>query len=502
MKKFIRSIYSLAFVSAVTACTNDITSINTNPKAYQSGSIPAETFFSDATRNLTDAVVYGSSVSASENRSANSSGFVFKIIAQQFAETTYFSTSAYNLVNVGNDFWVSMYRDVLLDYQEAKNIITANPANSTLYPNVDQNKLAIIEIMEVYTYSILVNTFGDVPYSGAINTGLKSAALNPDNLTPAYDDAAAIYDDLFARLDKATAQLNTSAAGFGTADLIYKGNIASWLKFANSLKVRLAMTLADVSPAKAKAATEAAVAAGVFTSNSDDALLTYQSTTPNTNQIWVGLIQSSREDYVASNTMIDILKASNDPRLPLYYTKDNAGGYSGGTYGRSNAYITYSKAGAAMTAPTAPGVLLSYDEIAFYLAEAAARDYSVGGTAESFYNAGVTASILYWGGTAADAATYLAGPTVAFATAIGATPIQKIARQKYIALFNRGLEAWTEYRRLDYPTFNVPEVPQGDFPLRYSYPNSEQSANIANYTAAASAIGGDNLTTKIFWDIK
>lgn len=485
MKKLIKALYAAALLLVVTtSCNDDITSINTNPKAYQTGSVPGETFFSNATRNLTDAVTYG---------------FTFKLMAQQFAETTYFSTTAYNLVDVGSGFWVSMYRDVLLDYKEAKTLIKAKPS---LYPDVDQNKLAIIEIMEVYTYSLLVNTFGNVPYAGASGSGLKSEALNPDNLVPQYDDAAAIYDDLFARLDKAISQLKTGADSFGSADLIYKGNVASWLKFANSLKLRMAMTLADVNATKAKSIAEAAATAGVFKANSDNAALVYLSTTPNTNPIWVGLIQSSREDYVASNTMMDMLKTSNDPRITLYYTKDNAGGYSGGIYGRSNAYITYSKAGAAMTATTTPGVLLSYDEVAFYLAEAAARGYSVGGTAESFYNAGITASILYWGGTAAAATTYLAEPTVAFATATGSTPLQKIARQKYLALFNRGLEAWTEYRRFDYPTFNKPPIPQGDFPLRYTYPNSEQNANINNYAAAAAAIGGDKLTTKVFWDTK
>lgn len=485
MKKLIKALYAAALLLVVTtSCNDDITSINTNPKAYQTGSVPGETFFSNATRNLTDAVTYG---------------FTFKLMAQQFAETTYFSTTAYNLVDVGSGFWVSMYRDVLLDYKEAKTLIKAKPS---LYPDVDQNKLAIIEIMEVYTYSLLVNTFGNVPYAGASGSGLKSEALNPDNLVPQYDDAAAIYDDLFTRLDKAISQLKTGADSFGSADLIYKGNVASWLKFANSLKLRMAMTLADVNSTKAKSIAEAAVTAGVFKANSDNAALVYLSTTPNTNPIWVGLIQSSREDYVASNTMMDMLKASNDPRITLYYTKDNAGGYSGGIYGRSNAYITYSKAGAAMTATTTPGVLLSYDEIAFYLAEAAARGYSVGGTAESFYNAGITASILYWGGTAAAATTYLTEPTVAFATATGSTPLQKIARQKYLALFNRGLEAWTEYRRFDYPTFNKPPIPQGDFPVRYTYPNSEQNANINNYAAAAAAIGGDKLTTKVFWDTK
>lgn len=484
MKKiFNRSLY-IAMLFLVTSCLDDITSLNNNPKAYQSGSVPGETFFSNATRNLADAITYG---------------MTFKILAQQFAETTYFDASSYNLVNVGNAFWVSLYRDVLLDYKEAKTVITENPG---LFPKITQNKLAIIEIMEVYTYSLLVNTYGNIPYAGAVDTSLKSEALDSDDLTPAYDDAAAIYNDLFVRLDNAIAALDISEASFeGGSDLIYDGEVESWIKFANSLKLRMAVTLADVNATKAKEEAEEA-APNVFDSNEDNALLKYLPTTPNTNPIWVNLIQSEREDYVASNTMMDLMQSSviDDPRIPLYYTKDNAGGYSGGIYGRSNSYVTYSKAGPTMTAETFPGVFLDYSEIEFYLAEAAERGFNVGGTAADHYEAGIRASIAYWGGTDASANVFIADPDIAFATAAG-TNLQKIARQKYVAMFNRGLEAWTEYRRLDYPVFNVPPVTNGDFPIRYTYPNSEQTANGDNYTAAASAIGGDVVTNKVFWDI-
>jgi hypothetical protein len=482
MKSFIKPIYIL-LLFVIASCTDDITSQNTNPKAYQAGTVPGETFFSNATRNLVDAVTYG---------------MTFKILAQQFSETTYFDVSSYNLSNVGSGFWVSMYRDVLLDYKEAKTVITDNPG---LFPAVTKNKLAIIELLEVYTYSLLVNTYGNIPYSGAVDTSLKSEALDADNLTPAYDDAAAIYSDLFVRLDNALASLDTNSESFGTADLIYGGDIAQWIKFGNSLKLRMAVTLADVNVTKAKSMAESA-ASKVFSSNSDNADMTYLSTTPNTNPIWVNLVQSGREDYVASNTMMDIMESStlDDPRIPLYYTADNAGGYSGGIYGTSNSYVTFSKAGSTVTAATFPGVLLDYVEVAFYLAEAAERGFDVGGTAEEFYNEGIKASILYWGGTQAQGTAFLADPSIAFTTASG-TNFQKIARQKYVALFNRGLEAWTEYRRLDFPAFNTPPSPNGDFPIRYTYPNSEQTSNGENYTTAAAAIGGDLLTTKVFWDL-
>jgi hypothetical protein len=479
---------SVILLFLATSCIDDITSLNKNPKAYQSGTVGADPFFSNATRNLLDVLSY------------TGSGITFKVLAQQLAETTYFDASSYNLTNVGNAFWVSMYRDVLLDYKESKRIIGETPS---FYPAQDANKLATLEIMEVYVYSILVNTYGNIPYAGAVDTNLKSEALDPDNVTPAYDDAAAIYDDLFVRLDNATASLTTDDVGFTDADLIYGGDLELWKTFANSLKLRMAMTLADINPAKAKPIAEAAVSAGVFKSNDDNALMPYLPTTPNTNPIWVNIIQSEREDYVASNTMMDMMLAPavDDPRVPLYYTEDNDGGYSGGIYGRSNSYVTYSKLGPTVTEETWPGVLLDYSEVEFYLAEAAARGYSIPGSAASHYENGITASVEYWGGSEDDAATYIADPMVAFATAAG-TDIQKIAKQKWLSLFNRGLEAWTEYRRFDFPTFNAPPKPNGDFPIRFTYPNSEQTSNGESYKAAAAAIGGDAITNRVFWDTK
>lgn len=486
MKKLTRPIFVLMLFLA-SSCVDDLTSLNLNPKAYQSGTVPAGPFFSNATRNMVDNIT---------------NGFTFKILAQQFAETTYFDASSYNLVNVGNTFWVNTY-NVLIDYEEARKIITDKPS---LYAGVDQNQLALIELMEVYCYSLLVNTYGNIPYSGAANTALKSEALDPNNITPAYDDAAAVYDDLFVRLDNALAKLdpntdNGGSVGFGDADLIYGDDIDAWIKFGNALKLRMAITLADANPAKAKSVVESISAANLFQSNDDNALLQYLETTPNTNQIWVDLIQSEREDYVASNTMMDMLKAPtiDDPRIPLYYTKDNLGGYSGGIYGRSNSYVTYSKAGEAMTKTTTPGVLLDYAEQEFYLAEAAERGITVTGTAESHYNNAITASIEYWGGTVGSYLS-LANPEVAYATAIGANPLQRIARQRWIAMFNRGLEAWTEYRRMDFPVLNVPPIPNGDFPIRYTYPNSEQTSNGESWAEAAAAIGGDEVTNKVFWD--
>ncbi len=152
--------------------------------------------------------------------------------------------------------------------------------------------------------------------------------------------------------------------------------------------------------------------------------------------------------------------------------------------------------------PAFPGDLLDDAETEFLLAEAVERGFSVGGTAEQHYDNGVTASIEAWGGSASDAATYLAQPSVAYTTAAG-TYKQKIGYQKWIALWNRGWDAWTEIRRLGYPNINVIDPPIGaisPLPLRFYYPLAEQTANTINYNAAVQAIGGSDLvTTKLFW---
>ena len=491
MKKYISRTILAASVILATACVDDITSLNVNPKAYQSGLVPEGPFFANASRNVVDAVTYGMS---------------FKIWAQQYAETTYFTTSNYTLTDVGSGFWSTLYQSVLNDLKESKKILLENPS---FYEGVDKNKLAQVEIMEVYTYSLLVTTFGDIPYSGALNTGLKSEALDPENLTPEYDDGEEVYSDLLNRLDAAIANLDPNAdnggdLGFGESDLLFGDDITLWVKFANSLKLRMGMIISDSNPSLAKSVVESIDMADLITSNSEVAQLQYLETTPNTNPIWVGLIQSGREDYVASNTMMDIMEAPavDDPRIPEYYTLDNYGGYSGGTYGTSNAYVNFSKAGSKVTSPTWPGIIIDYAEVEFLLAEALAKGFSVSGTVAEHYEKGIRASMDYWGVASAAANLYIADSDVAYSTAIGGTAIQKIARQKYIAMFNRGFEAWGDYRRFDYPVFNTPPNPGGPFPLRYSYPVAEQTSNGESYTAAAAAIGRDDLDVRLFWDVK
>lgn len=149
-----------------------------------------------------------------------------------------------------------------------------------------------------------------------------------------------------------------------------------------------------------------------------------------------------------------------------------------------------------------PGVLFEASEINFYLAEAAARGYSVPGTAQGYYEAAIRASMQYWGiNSTADINAYLANPGVVYSAANWK---QRIGEQAWIAMYNRGFESWNFFRRLDYPALTAPNATaaaDGKVPTRLTYPINEQTVNGANWTTASSAIGGDKLTTKLFWDI-
>ncbi|NCD70932.1 SusD/RagB family nutrient-binding outer membrane lipoprotein [Mucilaginibacter agri] len=473
MKKFIYA--ALPAILLTSACTKDLTSINTNPK--NPTTVPAAAEYTNAERVLVNTVT-------SSNVNLN----IFRLVEQQWQETTYTDESNYNISSrtIPDGMWNAFYRDVLENLEQAKTLGAKEGTDAT---TLKVNN-AQIDILEVYSYYYLLTTFGNVPYT---------QALNPDNLFPVYDDALTTYKSLLTRLDADITALGSGSGSLGAADIIYGGDAASWKKFAATLKLKMGITLSDADNTTAKAAVESAVATGVFTSNDDNATFGYLSAPPNTNPIWVDLVQSGRKDFVACTTLINNLKANADPRISLYFTTDAAGGYSGGAPGASSNYATFSKPAVAITAPDFPGVLLDYAETEFTLAEAVERGYNVGGTAAGHYNNGVTASVEKWGGTAAQAATYLAQPAIAYATAAG-TYKQKIGTQKWIALYNRGWDAWIEQRRLDYPALVAPSTALSVFPVRITYAVQEGNVNGPNVKAAGTAIGGNLVSTKLFFD--
>ena len=422
------------------------------------------------------------------------------LLAQYFSEVTYTNESRYDFQDRGvpDNYFNTFYRHVLMDLKEAKTILAAKEVSGAVETERD-NQVAIIDIMEVYVYHNLVDAFGGVPYAEAL--------LGAEKSNPKYDDAAAIYEDLFSRLDANISALNSSEGSFGGADLIFGGDVDSWRRFANSLKFRMAMRLSDVS-SSSQARAEAAIASGIFTAQSQSAIFRWLGVSPHVNNIYRSFIENGRTDLVPTELVVNTLNTLNDPRRPFLFTQVG-GVYLGLEYGKENSssYALFSHFSAPFFTASFESVLIDYTEMEFLLAEAAERGWTVTGTAESHYNAGITASVEYWGGVngvadvAADVATYLAQPSVAYATATG-TWKQKIGTQKWIALYYRGNEGWAEWRRLDFPVLTPPEgMTQADIPNRYPYPYKELSLNKANYEAAAAAVGGDKASTKLFWDV-
>ncbi len=465
-------------VLTILSCTKDLSDLNIDSK--NASTAPSYSLFTNAQRQFMN-------VLASSNVNTN----IFRLITQYWQETQYPEESQYDLGTreINDAIWNALYRDVIRDLQESKSLIPTDVLTPGGAPDTARstNQLAIVEVMEIYAWYYIVTTYGDAPYSEAFDINKPF---------PKYDSASAIYSDLLTRLDNAIDKINPSGESFRDADIIYAGNNEQWLKFANSLKLKMGILIADQDPDRAKEVVESAVEAGVFTSNNDNAEIHYLNTPPNTNPIWVDLVQSGRDDFVAASTMIDQLLELHDPRLDDYFTPDQTGTeYSGADPGVQSAYAQYSHVNPTITAPDFPGLMMDYSEVEFNLAEAAQRGYDVPGTAEEHYKNAIRASILYWGGTDGEADAYIASVPYN-----AGNWKESIGIQQWIAFYNRGWDAWIAWRRLDYPQLEPAQDAYSDIPLRYPYPVNEQNVNRANYEAAAAAIGGDEVSTKLWWD--
>lgn len=477
MKKLMLYIAPLLLLAA---CAKDLKDYNVDQKN------PTETtqgpLFSNALKELTDNVT-------SPNVNTN----VFRFWVQQWTATTYQDEPRYDFVtrNIPQNFWNPFYREALIDLQESKRLAEED---LSIPEEIRNNQIAATEIAAVYVWSTLVNCWGDIPYSEALD-------INNFN-QPKYDDAAAIYADLFNRLALAIDLIDGDQEGFGSADLLYAGDMSRWLKFAHSLKLRLAITIADVDTENAKQSISES-ADFAFSSNADNAQFQYQTASPNNNPISENLnpIFTSRLDYVAGAPFVTMLNELNDPRRPQFFNSVN-GQFIGGTIGSNNEFANTSSISDKVIAPSFPALLLDYAEVEFILAEAAER-WGILGTAADHYHKAIEASISYWGGSSDEVQSYINQPAVNYASATGDWK-QKIATQKWIALYNRGLDAWTEWRRLDFPKLNsaIGAVKPGIIPSRLAYPQSEYTLNSINLNAAIQKLGADAVDKKLFWDLQ
>ena len=340
----------------------------------------------------------------------------------------------------------------------------------------------------------MTDSWGDVPYSEALK-GFEGVT------TPVYDAQQDVYAGMIEALTTGAGKLG-SGADFGSGDILYGNDMTKWKRFANSLRMRLAMRMSEVSPGTAQAAFSAAYSAGGFQSNDDNAMLNWAGA-PYQNPLFTNW--QGRDDHGISATMVDTLKSLNDPRLPLYA---EPAAIDGEYRGLQNGDITpehslawYSRIGNHWRADGAatPTAIMTYAEVLFLEAEAAARGWIAGDPA-ALYAAGIRANMTQWDGanspTEAEIDAYLAQPSIAY------TRIEQIQLQQWIGLYMNGSEAWAHVRRTGVPALKAgPDLTLSRIPTRFTYPNLEKSLNLGSYEAAVARQGADALTTLVWWQV-
>ena len=466
----------LAALLASTAC-GDLTSINNNPNGPTDVQPPS--MLSNAIQTVVDRVD-----GPNNNLDTRGGG----LWVQYYAEIQYRDEDKY-IVRPGVDGEWGMYSGPLEDFQRM-----INKGVAAGVPNWE----AVGRIMKSYVFSVMTDAMGDIPYSEAF----QERAL----LTPKYDTQQAIYTALFADLAKASQQIDPAGIGFSSGDIMYGGDMTTWRKFANSLRLRLAMHLTNVAPATAQSEALAAVTAGVFASNDESAQLMYLASAPNQNPVYTNVHVDKRDDYGMSKTLVDSMLSWNDPRLPIYaQPNDTTGAYQGlpnGLNDGAGPQLKFiSRFGTFWReTPAAPLALLTYSEVLFLEAEAAERGW-ITGNATQLYADAIRASMEQYGiaTTAIDA--YLAQPRVVYAT--GAAGLTQIAYQKWVSLFLQGMEGWTEVRRTGVPALVPgPNAVLTKIPERLPYSDNEAVLNKANLDAAVAAqhfSSSTDLTTPLWF---
>jgi hypothetical protein len=477
-----------------TACTRGFEEVNVDPN--QPAVVPTSYLLTSAQETLLDQLYGGF-----DNQR------VGMTLAQYWSQNQYTDESRFLYREATNNTtWNTMYTGI----NNLQEIIRINEA-STVARN--ENQIAVARILKAWAFQYLTDTYGDIPYFEALQAANRISS-------PAYTPQQEIYMDLLKELTEANAQINTAGAGFSGGDLIYNGDMTKWKKFANSLKMRVAIRMADRMPAQALAAIQEANEAGVFTSNADNAAIRYSASQPNTNPLYVDVIVNGRIDYSSSDVLLNQLQQRNDPRLPAYFEpSENSGTFIGRPFGQNavNANAldpdNVSQLSEVVLSPDFEGLMMDYAEVNFILAEAAQRGASVGGTAAEYYASGIRASINYWDAQRQRISSSAPATTEAqINNYIAANPYdpanwrQSIGVQKWIALYSQGFQGWIEWRRLDFTgvlkmPVDSPLIDINQIPVRRLYPPDEQTLNGNNYRSAVQQQGADAFTTKVWWDV-
>jgi hypothetical protein len=407
---------------------------------------------------------------------------------QHVAEHQYTVEDVYEISNTSiSSRWSSFYAGPLRNLYEVE-----QQGRDTGRPNVE----AVGIVLEHWLIQVVTDLWGDAGYSEAL-LGRDS----PPDMSVRYDAQSDIYEGIFAELARAAAMIEPDGPRITGGDLIYDGDMDRWRLFANSLRLRAAVRVSEVDAGLAASQATSALAAGVFGSNADNAVLHYVDNGIDVNPIFD--YERTRNDHSISKTMVDTLVSLADPRLPLYARPNQTGEYVGTPNGSmSNPQLsTVSNIGLRFAAADAPATILSYAEVLFLHAEAAARGWASGDPA-ALYREGIVAAMQDVGVAHGDIDTYVASPRVAWAG--GQEGLEQIWLQKWIALYGNGPEAYAEWRRTGIPELAAgPDaLNDGRIPVRLEYPERERTLNRAEVEAAIARQGGATLNSPVWWQAR
>ena len=523
----------LALLGTTTSCQKDFEEINTNPNRPQQA--------------LPTALFNGSTKLFLKNtRNYTTSGMMFRSWMQYTAQDTYTKESRFLYRDYAGDYlWRYPYQ-VAGGYKDIIDLNT-DPKTKELMTTYgkNENQIAAARIMLAYTFALLVETFGDVPYYsyGSPNPERFQALQLEKYISPVYATQKEIYTDLLKELKEAAAQIVSDSYVFKEGDYIFE-TPDKMRRFANSLRLRLAIRLKDVSDTELRNLAQQSIdelkaGTAVMQSEADTVELQFDSDDTNPAPIYNEYFVSNRVDYSPSNSFVQLLKGQRgnfgvDPRLRTYFApkrltkyqardgryteSDNLNDYIGMPYGLDESMADFQfKSGVAVSffssrilQPNYAEVFMEYSEVCFLLSEANGWD-------DTWYKKGVEASMKKWGVNSTKITNFL--------NTIPAANQENVLTQKYIALYMNPNEAWAEYRRTGYPhtlikvneetDLNIPtEAGQTkyrfeslvadltDIPERLFYPVAYKVINEANYQKALESMQmtTDILTKRLIFD--
>lgn len=393
----------------------------------------------------------------------------------------------------------------------------------------NRNYQAIALVLKCYIFSVLTDIYGDIPYSEALKVD--------STYTPKFDTQESVYLSLNAKLKEANELFQVGGTSVD-GDILFGGDIMMWKRFANSLRLRLLMRMSyrtdyfETIRNEIDGILSDPVTYPIISSNSQNAALHYLGSYPNNHPL--NETYKTRDDHRVSQTLVDAMYNPNnhdhpDWRIVVYAETPQAGGYwiglpNGLTSAKAAAYLgngikRTSKLGEYFRRADAPAMFMSRAEVCFLLAEAKFRGLLTYGveTAKDYYELGIKESYRQFAGEIVENVPYYydlggASRTIEdYSTDYLANSgkwevgkeLEKIYTQKWIAMFDQGLQAWFEWRRTGYPKLTPAEdgLNGGKIPQRLRYPSDEYSRNGRNLADAVSRQGTDNLNTRVWWDV-